>query len=166
MRRIDRGDSPRLALLPAGGQNQTRRGSSVTMNTVECRRRFGAASVGRLATLSAAGSPALIPVTFSASGDQIVFAVDHKPKTTTALRRLANIDADPRVCFLADHYDDDWAALWWVRADARAMTVSGGPQWSAAIDQLVDKYPQYRRRRPAGPVVLAEVTRWTGWSAG
>src|SRR4051794_4566263 len=48
--------------------------------------------------LSAADLPA------SAWSQVIVFAVDHKPKSTTALRRLDNIAANPQVCFLVDRY--------------------------------------------------------------
>ena len=29
-----------------------------------------------------------------------------------ALQRLRNIEAEPRVCLLADHYSDDWSELW------------------------------------------------------
>jgi hypothetical protein len=28
----------------------------------------------------------------------------------------------------------------------------------------VAKYPQYRERRPAGPVLRIDVGRWRGWS--
>ena len=57
----------------------------------EARERLGAARVARLATVSATGQPHLVPVTFAVDGDMIYIAVDHKPKTTTKLRRLANI---------------------------------------------------------------------------
>ena len=69
------------------------------------------------------------PCTFALLGDAtIVSAVDHKPKRTTALRRLANIAANPRVALLADHYDDDWEALWWARADGTARVVAPGAE--------------------------------------
>ena len=76
-------------------------------------RAAGAARVARLATVSATGQPHLVPVTFAVDGDMIYTAVDHKPKTTTRLRRLANIAANPQVTLLADHYADDWDQLWW-----------------------------------------------------
>ncbi len=86
----------------------------------EARRRFGTAAVARLATIGPDGRPHLVPVTFALDGDRIYTAVDAKPKTTANLRRLRNIDADPRVTLLADHYEDDWDRLWWARADGRA----------------------------------------------
>jgi PPOX class probable F420-dependent enzyme len=135
------------------------------MDAEHCRARFAAARVVRLATVTAEGAPHLVPVTCAVIDDRIVFAVDHKPKTTHSLRRLANIAAEPRVSFLADEYDDDWTRLWWVRADAMALVLNGGPQRSAALDVLACKYQQYRQRRPTGTVVAADVLRWTGWSA-
>jgi PPOX class probable F420-dependent enzyme len=90
----------------------------------EARQRFGTAAVARLATIGPAGRPHLVPVTFALDGDRIYTVVDAKPKTTTNLRRLRNIGADPRVALLADHYEDDWDALWWARADGLATILS------------------------------------------
>ena len=61
--------------------------------------------------------PHLVPITFAVDGDALYSAVDAKPKSTRALRRLANIAANPAVSVLVDHYDDDWTRLWWARAD-------------------------------------------------
>jgi PPOX class probable F420-dependent enzyme len=105
-----------------------------------------------------------VPVVFAVIGNRIVSAVDHKAKTTTRLARLANIAADPRVCVLTDHYDDDWNALWWVRADGLARVVDT-EQAADAVAALVAKYPQYAERSPVGPVVEVDVTRWSGWHA-
>ncbi|KAA9166295.1 TIGR03668 family PPOX class F420-dependent oxidoreductase [Amycolatopsis acidicola] len=126
----------------------------------EARARFTAARVARLATVDAAGVPHLVPVTFALDRGAIVFAVDHKPKRTTDLRRLRNIAANPSVAFLADAYDEDWTRLWWVRADGYAAVVPGH-----SVDALVAKYPQYRERPPEGPVVRTEVTKLSGWAA-
>lgn len=131
----------------------------------ECRRRAGAAAVARLATTGSDLRPHLVPVTFAFTGDQIVIAIDSKPKTTTRLRRLSNIDENPRVCLLWDEYDDDWSQLWWVRADATAQVETSGPSWSAAVEALSAKYPQYALDAPRGPVIRIAVSRWTGWAA-
>lgn len=127
----------------------------------EARTRFAAARVARLATVSADGRPHLVPVTFAVSGDEIVFAVDHKPKSTTALRRLANIAANPQVSFLADAYEEDWTRLWWSRADGTAAIEDSAPK---AVELLRAKYEQYADRAPEGPVVITRVTRWSGWA--
>jgi PPOX class probable F420-dependent enzyme len=133
----------------------------------EARERFAAARVARLATADAAGRPHLVPVVFAVAGDTIVSAVDDKPKRTTRLRRLANVAENPAVALLADHYDDeDWSALWWVRADGTARVLR--PQERGAHDAVVllrERYAQYARRPPVGPVLAVDVTRWSGWSA-
>ncbi|BBH70110.1 PPOX class F420-dependent oxidoreductase [Actinoplanes sp. OR16] len=128
----------------------------------ESRRRFAAAPVARLATVSAAGVPHLVPVTFAVLGERIVFAVDHKPKSTTRLRRLDNIAVRPDVAVLADVYDDDWSRLWWARADGIARVLDTDDE---AVDALVARYPAYAQRRPHGPIVSITVTAWSGWAA-
>lgn len=120
--------------------------------------------VARLATVSGDGTPHLVPVTFAVDGDRVMTAIDHKPKTTTDLRRLRDIRENARVCVLADHYDDDWTRLWWVRADGEATVLDTGAVRAAAITALAGRYSQYRERAPEGPVILIEVTRWSGWS--
>ena len=153
------------------------------MPGVVARERFLAARVARLATVSESGAPHLVPVTFAVipgtstppevadaerpageSTELIVFAVDHKPKSTTALRRLDNIAANPRVAFLVDVYDDNWDQLWWVRADAVASPIDGNSREGAVV-ALRTKYPQYDARPPDGVVVGAAVLGWSGWQA-
>ena len=97
----------------------------MNLDPAEARRRFAAAGVARLATVSPGGRPHLVPVTFAVDGDVIYSAVDAKPKTTTRLARLRNIAAEPRVAMLADHYGPDWDRLWWVRADGAATVLAG-----------------------------------------
>jgi PPOX class probable F420-dependent enzyme len=92
-----------------------------------------------------------------------VTAVDHKPKRTTALRRLANIEANPQVSVLVDHYESDWAALWWVRADGRARVQKAAPAGAAVA--LAQRYEQYRERPPIGPFIVVDIQRFSSWSA-
>jgi PPOX class probable F420-dependent enzyme len=122
--------------------------------------RFAAARVARLATVGADGAPHLVPIVFAVAGDVIHSAVDAKPKRHRNLRRLANIAHEPRVSLLADHYDDDWTRLWWVRADGIARVSASS---AAGVAALQAKYPQYADRPPAGPFITVEVSRWTAW---
>jgi PPOX class probable F420-dependent enzyme len=164
----------------------------VRLDARACRSRFAAARHAYLATADAGGVPHLVPVTFaliSAAGsatddagpgagapaeDEIVVAVDHKPKTTRDLKRLRNLAENPRVAFLVDEYDDDWTRLWWVRADGVAVVENEaeheaehkGEYRQAALDALAARYPQYRERRPDGPLIRVRVTRWSGWAHG
>jgi PPOX class probable F420-dependent enzyme len=135
----------------------------------EARERFAASPVARLATADAAGRPHLVPVVFVVADACVAMAVDHKPKRSPRLKRLANIRANPAVCLLVDHYDDDWDRLWWVRADGRAHILpppdrsADAKRWTAL---LAAKYPRhYAEHAPAGEIVQITVTRWTGWHA-
>ena len=128
------------------------------------RRRLAGARVAHLATVGPAGRPHIVPITFALDGDAIYFAVDAKPKRTTDLQRLRNIEANPAVAVLVDHYDEDWTRLWWVRVDGRAGVLGSGAS-DRAVDLLAERYAQYRQLRPSGPVVAISVERMSGWSA-
>jgi len=120
--------------------------------------------VARLATVRPDGLPHVVPVTFALDGDTIVTAVDQKPKTTTSLQRLRNIDAHPVASVVIDHYEDDWSRLWWVRADGAARVEHAGAAREQALGWLVEKYAPYRQSRPRGPVIVVTVERWTAWA--
>lgn len=142
------------------------------MTQGEAHRRFAAARVARLATVGPDGRPHLVPVVFARRGEEIVTAVDRKPKRSAHLARLRNIAAQPAVTLLVDAYDEDWDRLWWVRADGVARTLppdaadeGSRAAYTAAITALRQKYHQYRDQPPEGPVIVVAVRRWTGWRA-
>jgi len=139
--------------------------AALNLTTAQARQRFAGAPVARLATVGAGGRPHLIPITFAVDADLIYTAVDAKPKTTTNLRRLRNIRADPRVAVLADHYEADWDRLWWARAEGLASILGAPADLAAPLELLAARYPQYRVNPPAGPVIAITVDRWTGWAA-
>jgi len=101
-------------------------------------------------------------VTFVLHGDTVYTAVDHKPKTTQRLKRLANIRRDARVAVLVDDYDEDWTRLWWCRLRGLARVTEEADE---ARRLLGAKYEQYRGKLPSGPVIALTVDEWTGWSA-
>ena len=137
------------------------------MTAAEARRRFASAAVARLATADAQGRPHLVPIVFALRNDVVWSAVDAKPKRTRALRRLANIAANPAVCVLVDHYEDDWTRLWWVRADGRARILEAtAPDAAVGLDALAARYASYRDMPPPGPLLEVSVERWSGWSSG
>ena len=135
------------------------------MTDEEARRRVAAARVARLASVDPNGRPHVVPCCFALSGDRIVSVVDQKPKQTLQLRRLENIRRCPDVQLVVDHYDDDWTVLWWVRVSGQGRVVDRGPARDAAVDLLATKYEQYRDQRPAGPVLVIDITRIIGWQA-
>jgi PPOX class probable F420-dependent enzyme len=121
--------------------------------------RLAQAPVGRLATVTAAGEPHVVPVCFALAGGRIYSAIDAKPKASTALKRLDNIRATGRASLLVDHYEEDWSRLWWVRVDGPADVLDS----QTAVDALAAKYEQYRRERPAGPVIAIVPAHWRSW---
>ncbi|HEX4219838.1 MAG TPA: TIGR03668 family PPOX class F420-dependent oxidoreductase [Acidimicrobiales bacterium] len=130
----------------------------------EARGRFARGRVARLATADASGRPHLVPFTFALDGDLVVLAVDHKPKSARPLRRITNIAENPAVSALVDHYEEEWPALWWARADGRAEVWDDPDRCLVAIGLLQAKYAQYRAQPPTGPVVAIIVSRWSGWA--
>jgi PPOX class probable F420-dependent enzyme len=119
------------------------------------------ARVARLATVDPQGRPHVVPICFVLDGDTLYTAVDEKPKRTRRLQRLRNIEANPSVEVLIDHYDDDWSQLWWARLRGSARIVDD----PHALELLAAKYPQYRERPPSGPVITVAIEARTEWRA-
>jgi PPOX class probable F420-dependent enzyme len=129
------------------------------------RARVDAARVARLATTDPDGKANIVPICFAVEDDVLYSAVDEKPKRTKRLRRLANIRARPPVTLLVDHYEEDWSRLWWIRLRGEARVEERGPEREHALRLLAEKYEQYRREPPTGPVIAVRVQEWRGWSA-
>ena len=130
---------------------------------------FAQSPVAMLATVGSDGAPHVVPVVFAVNADRdppvVYTAVDSKRKSTKRLQRLANIEANPRVSMLVDNYDEDWARLWWVRADGVAAIHHSGDEMATGYALLRRKYVQYQRLALDGPVVTVTVTRWAAWQA-
>jgi PPOX class probable F420-dependent enzyme len=122
------------------------------------------ARVGHLATVGGGGQPHVVPCCFELVDDTAYTAVDAKPKSTSRLQRIRNLETNAAVALVVDHYDDeDWTALWWVRIDGTARVVDAGPEYEQALDLLTAKYHQYRVTRPPGPVIALDIGRWRAW---
>jgi PPOX class probable F420-dependent enzyme len=135
------------------------------LDEAEARSRFARADVLRLATADADGRPHVVPCTFAVDDAwRVVIGIDNKPKSTGNLRRLANIEANPSVSMLVDHYSADWRQLWWARADGVAKTERSGSEHAAHWELLRRKYPQYAGQALNGPVIAVDVNAWSGWS--
>src|SRR5439155_5841325 len=124
-----------------------------------------------MATVRADGSPHVVPFVFAlvaADPDEIrlYWAVDQKPKRSTALRRIENVRSNPAVEVVVDDYDEDWTRLWWVRLRGRGRVVSSAEERREALDELRSKYEQYRAAEPHGDVVAIDVHDVDWWPAG
>ena len=142
-------------------------------NLDDVRATLESARHGYLSTASAEADPHLQPVVFQVVADSIYIAIDEKPKTTLRLRRLTNIESNPKFALLVDHYDDDWNQLWWIllRGPAEALWPSEWDQDEAAavLAALRDKYQQYEsmglEERPLLKLTPDRVTRWSATGA-
>ena len=122
--------------------------------------------VARLGILDDEGAPRVLPVTYALAGAAIVTAVDHKPKRVAAeqLARVRWLRARPRAALTIDHYDEDWSRLAWVQAIG-AVAILDAADAPGAIAALTDRYPAYRDRPPAGPVLSLAPERVLWWRA-
>jgi PPOX class probable F420-dependent enzyme len=122
-----------------------------------------------LATIGADGRPRLVPICFALDPalPTLWSPIDEKPKTVGAPRGLArvrDIERDPRVTVLVDHWDEDWSRLAWIRCDGLAEVMGSPP--GDVVAALRDKYPQYLTHDlEARPVIRIVLERTSSWAA-
>ena len=124
------------------------------MDEHRARQLLSAARVARFATVTPEGRPRIVPVCFAAAGGVIYHAVDHKPKSSRLLARLADIAQEPRASLLADHYDDDAGRRFGGCAQTAAPGCWGTSRttkphglcacWPSATPSIVSDHPQAR----------------------
>jgi hypothetical protein len=71
---------------------------------------------------------------------------------------------DPRVSLARGSLADDWAQLWWARADGDATIERSGEEHAAHWALLRSTYPQYDGQVLDGPVIVVTVESWSGWA--
>ena len=122
--------------------------------------------VARLGMVDDEGGPRVLPITYAMADGALVTAVDHKRKQTPPdrLARVRWLRARPRAALTVDHYEEDWSELGWVQAIGRVAILEAADA-AGAIAALRSRYPQYRDRAPAGPVLLLEPDRVLWWRA-
>ncbi|MBI4279046.1 MAG: TIGR03668 family PPOX class F420-dependent oxidoreductase [Armatimonadetes bacterium] len=122
--------------------------------------------VAHLATVDEANRPHVIPICFAFDGRCFYTPVDEKPKRVApaALRRVRNIQANPRVAVVFDLYDEDWRRLGFVQVRGEADLLTGGEEHARVLVLLREKYPQYRTMvledRPIIRITPRGVTSW------
>ena len=139
------------------------------MDSDEAWDRVRTARVGRMATVSPSNRPHVVPFVFVIveHGDArvVYWAVDHKPKRSSDLKRIRNLEANPAVELVVDGYEEDWQRLWWVRCSGTARVVDDESERRDALGALVDKYPRYRLAPPDGVVVAIDIATISSWAA-
>jgi PPOX class probable F420-dependent enzyme len=137
----------------------------VHLSKDEALRRAAAADHGILATLNPAHGADLVPACFAIDGDRLAVPVDSvKPKGSTALGRIRNLERDPRATLLVERWDrDDWSRLWWVRL-LLVRTDEPAGRVAALERALRERYPQYASA-PFVEVLTFRIDHVGGWSA-
>lgn len=131
------------------------------MNHEVLHSRVSEARVARVATLDDRSRSHLVPIVFVLDGSTIYSSTDETPRRA---KRLRNIERDPTVVVLVDHYEEDWTNVWWVRLRGRGRVVECGPEYDRARRLLAEKYPQYKGDPPPGPIMAIDIGEWRGWS--
>ena len=133
----------------------------------DAQRRFlGAQRVARFASAAADGTPHVVPVCFVCDAGSAYFSIDEKPKRRTgrALKRMRNIEANPKVSLVVDRYEEDWTRLGWVMLHGHGDILDHGNEHARVQALLRDRYPQLRSMHiETQPVVAIRIHRVTSW---
>ena len=129
---------------------------------------FAAAPIGHLATADVSGAPHVIPVCYAFDGRAVFSVLDQKPKSTELmrLRRVRNIQANPQVSLVVDHYEEDWSRLGYILVAGKAELLLEGEERGDAVRLLRQKYSQYRAMDlESNPVIKITPQRVVCWGA-
>ena len=110
--------------------------------------------------------PHVVPICYVFHDDAIFSSVDEKPKQANmkSLRRIVNMKANPNVCVVIDHYEENWRKLKFVIVQGKAKLILSGEEHQQASIQLRKKYPQYRfMNLQARPVIKIKPTKYVAW---
>ena len=122
---------------------------------------------GRLATVDPTGQPHAVPICYALLDGRIYTPIDEKPKRgdPRELRRIRNILANPKVCLVVDHYeDDDWSRLGWLQVRGVASLVEDEAERAHALAALRARYRQYQAMALESlPLLRITPTRLVGW---
>lgn len=135
------------------------------LDTAEALRRASEADHGVLATLHRSRGADLVPACFALEDGWLAVPVDQvKPKGSTALGRIRNLERDPRATLLVEHWDAaDWSRLWWVRL--LLERADAPPEMTDRLEAgLRRRYAQYGTARFVA-ILTFRIDHVGGWSA-
>jgi hypothetical protein len=139
----------------------------VRLTDEQCWDHLERADHGVLCTAGSRGAIDAVPVCYAVVGKLIASPVDRvKPKGTTELGRLKNLDREAAATLLCEGWSrHDWSRLWWVRARLvrRPPHDVKAPLLEECAAALRERYYQYRGVDFAD-LILFDVTSLVGWS--
>ena len=129
-----------------------------------------------LATVDSKGRPRAVPVCFIVEADdggqvEVLIPLDDKPKSIDdkhGLARVRDIERQPEVSLLVEHWDEDWSRLGWLRLNGYATLLEPDEvsHLGDVFGPLRDKYPQYATHDlESSPMIAIHVERATSWGS-
>ena len=122
--------------------------------------------VARFATADLGGQPHVVPICYAVSNDTAYFTIDEKPKRSTykPLKRIRNLQHNPRVALVVDRYDEDWTRLGWVMIQGEATVLNSGKEHGKAQRLLTARYPQLDEMQIGElPVIAIRIKHVVSW---
>ena len=127
-----------------------------------------------LATVDAKGRARALPVCFvvddHVGGLQLLIPLDDKPKSIDdkhGLARVRDIERQPEVSLLVEHWDEDWSKLVWLRLNGHATLLEPdevSQVYPEVVERLRAKYPQYATHDlESSPMISIDVERVISW---
>ena len=133
----------------------------------DAQQRFlGAHRVARFASAGSDATPHVVPVCFVCHGTCAYFTIDEKPKRRSGrhLKRMRNIESNPKVSLVVDRYEEDWHRLGWVMLHGNAEILDAGDEHAHAQALLRERYAQLRDMNiHSQPVVAIRIQRVSSW---
>ena len=127
-------------------------------------------NVGFLATAASNLQPYATPVVFILQNENVYVPLDEKHKTVSIseLKRVKNIQKNPKVCFLVHHYDEDWTKLWFVMITGYATLVNAtserlNTKLKTIHNKFLSKYSQYNRISVGNFYIRIRIDKTTHW---
>jgi PPOX class probable F420-dependent enzyme len=137
---------------------------SLTMLSDDERRFLAHSRVAHLATADGSAVPHVVPICFAIDGTNLYVTIDEKPKRGMRLKRLRNVEENPRVAVIADRYDEDWTRLGWVMVRGSAEILADGAEHDQAQALLRARYPQLQAMAIDDcPVIAVRITQALSW---
>jgi PPOX class probable F420-dependent enzyme len=128
--------------------------------------------LAHLATADSTGVPVVVPLCYAFDGKSLYSALDEKPKSVEvrSLKRIRNIELNPRVSLVIDDYDEDWSKLAYVLIAGVAEIIepegAASREHNRAVELLRAKYPQYDSMAiEKKPIIKITPVRATMWRA-
>jgi len=124
--------------------------------------------LAHLATCGGDGQPHVVPICYAVEAAALHFVVDEKPKASKRLRRLRNLEENPRAAVVIDDYDDEWRRLAYLLLRGTASVVRDPGEYQRVVALLRARYGPYRAMPLAmvdNPLVRIAIESEHFWSA-